>query len=54
MADELRLCPVREDDLAIIEKLTQDPDTTGEFAWFGWHHPLVWRRGWAEDRGGTA
>jgi RimJ/RimL family protein N-acetyltransferase len=50
MADELHLRPTREDDLAIIEKLTQDPETTGEFAWFGWHHPLVWRRGWAEDR----
>jgi RimJ/RimL family protein N-acetyltransferase len=50
MADELHLRPVREDDLAIIEKLTQDPELTGEFAWFGWHYPLRWRRRWAEDR----
>jgi RimJ/RimL family protein N-acetyltransferase len=50
MADELHLGPVREDDLAIIEKLTQDPELTGEFAWFGWHYPLRWRRRWAEDR----
>jgi RimJ/RimL family protein N-acetyltransferase len=50
MADELQLRPPREDDLAIIEKLTQDPDLTGEFAWFGWHNPLRWRRRWAENR----
>ncbi len=50
MADELRLRPPGEDDLAVIEKLTQDPDVTGEFAWFGWHNPLRWRRRWAENR----
>jgi len=44
MADELQLRPPREDDLALIEKLTQDPATAGEFAWFGWHNPLRWRR----------
>jgi hypothetical protein len=38
MADELHLRPAREDDLAIIEALTQDPELTGEFAWFGWHY----------------
>ena len=26
------------------------PEVTGEFAWFGWHDPLRWRRGWAENR----
>jgi len=30
MADELQLRPPREDDLAIVEMLTQDPETTGE------------------------
>ena len=50
MGDHLELRPPREDDLTIIEKLTQDPETTGEFAWFGWHDPLRWRRGWAENR----
>jgi len=50
MADELQLRPPREDDLAIVEMLTQDPETTGEFAWFGWHDPLRWRRRWAENR----
>ena len=50
MGDQLELRPPREDDLTIIEMLTQDPETTGEFAWFGWHDPLRWRRGWAENR----
>ena len=50
MADELQLRPPREDDLAIVEMLTQDPETTGEFAWFGWHDPLRWRRRCAENR----
>jgi RimJ/RimL family protein N-acetyltransferase len=50
MPDELHLRPTREDDLTIIEALTQDPELTGEFAWFGWHYPLRWRRRWAEDR----
>jgi len=36
MAGELELPPPREDDLALIEKLTQDQETAGEFAWFGW------------------
>jgi RimJ/RimL family protein N-acetyltransferase len=50
MAEELRLRPAGEDDLAVIEKLTQDPGVTGEFAWFGWHDPPRWRRRWAETR----
>jgi RimJ/RimL family protein N-acetyltransferase len=50
MAEELRLRPTGEDDLAVIEKLTQDPGVTGEFAWFGWHDPPRWRRRWAETR----
>lgn len=47
---EIALRPVREDDLAVLERLTQDPDTTGEFAWFGWHDPLRYRRRWTENR----
>lgn len=49
MADKLELRPPGEDDLAIIEALTQDPDMTGEFAWFGWFDPLRWRRRWATN-----
>jgi len=33
-----------------VERLTQDPVTTSEFAWFGWPDPLHWRRRWAENR----
>jgi RimJ/RimL family protein N-acetyltransferase len=46
---EITLRPVREDDLAVLERLTQDPEATGEFAWFGWHDPMRYRRRWAED-----
>jgi RimJ/RimL family protein N-acetyltransferase len=49
-AMDVALVPAVEDDLTIIERLTQDPEATGEFAWFGWHDPLRWRRGWTEDR----
>ena len=41
---------MRDDDIEIMERLTQDPASAGEFAWFGWHDPLRWRRGWAENR----
>jgi RimJ/RimL family protein N-acetyltransferase len=46
---ELALRPVREDDLPTLLRLTQDPDATGEFAWFGWQDPTRYRRRWAED-----
>jgi RimJ/RimL family protein N-acetyltransferase len=49
MGDHVRLRPAREDDLPIIEKLTWDPDTAGEFAQFGWFDPRLWRRAWAEN-----
>lgn len=49
MSDPVALCPVTEDDLAILEKLTQDPDAAGEFAWFGWG-PRRFRQEWAESR----
>jgi RimJ/RimL family protein N-acetyltransferase len=50
MADQLRLRPPDEDDLTVVERLTQDPATTSEFAWYGWQDPLRWRRSWAENR----
>ena len=37
MDDHLTLRLVAEDDLPILDQLTQDPDVTGEFAWFGWY-----------------
>jgi RimJ/RimL family protein N-acetyltransferase len=50
MSDQLALRPIREDDLPVIETMTQDPETTGEFQWFGWNDLLRWRRGWADNR----
>jgi RimJ/RimL family protein N-acetyltransferase len=41
---------VTEADLGILEQLTQDPASTGEFAWFGWWNVQRWRREWAENR----
>jgi RimJ/RimL family protein N-acetyltransferase len=49
MGTELTLRPVREGDLTVLERLTQDPDSTGEFAWLGWHDPYRHRRGWAKN-----
>jgi RimJ/RimL family protein N-acetyltransferase len=45
----LTLRPVREEDLAVLEALTWDPATAGEFAQFGWFDPKLWRRRWADD-----
>jgi RimJ/RimL family protein N-acetyltransferase len=49
MGDHVTLRPVREDDLSVLEALTWDPDTAGEFAQFGWFDPGLWRRRWAAD-----
>jgi RimJ/RimL family protein N-acetyltransferase len=49
MSDEVALRPVREDDLPVLEALTQDPERTGEFEWFGWSDLRHWRRGWDEN-----
>jgi RimJ/RimL family protein N-acetyltransferase len=47
MADHVRLRPVEEDDLQILEDLTQDPEKAGKFARFGWFDPGRYRRRWA-------
>jgi len=49
MSDRIELRLVREDDLPVLEALTHDQETTGEFQWFGWNHLRRWRRGWSED-----
>lgn len=33
-----------------MDSLLQDSAVSGEFAWFGWHDPLRFRRAWEEDR----
>ncbi len=50
MDDDVTLRPVAVADLAILERLTQDPGTAGEFAWLGWHKLTRYRRWWAENR----
>jgi hypothetical protein len=35
MNGQVTLRPPSEDDLAMLEELTQDPEQTGEFGWFG-------------------
>jgi RimJ/RimL family protein N-acetyltransferase len=48
--DDVRLRPVRQGDLAVLETLTGDPEVTGEFAWLGWVGRPRWRERWDEDR----
>ena len=36
MDDGVTLRLVAEGDLPFLERLTQDPDVAGEFAWLGW------------------
>ncbi len=33
MTNRLTLRPVSEDDLPLLQTLTQDPEATGEFGW---------------------
>ncbi|MEV0537500.1 GNAT family protein [Kitasatospora sp. NPDC050463] len=48
--DNVKLRPVVESELGILEELVQDPEAVGSFQWFGWTDPGVWRRRWAENR----
>jgi RimJ/RimL family protein N-acetyltransferase len=50
MDDHLMLRLVAEEDLAILERLTQDPDSTGEFAWLGWYKLTRFRQWWADNK----
>jgi RimJ/RimL family protein N-acetyltransferase len=49
MGDRVALRPVDEDDLPVLDELTQHPETAGEFERFGWFDPRLWRRGWDEN-----
>jgi RimJ/RimL family protein N-acetyltransferase len=49
VTEQVTLRPVDEDDLAILERLTQDPEVTGEFEWSGWYDLRSLRRDWAEN-----
>jgi RimJ/RimL family protein N-acetyltransferase len=50
MDDSVRLRLVAEDDLPILDQLTQDPDAGGEFTWFGWYKPMRFRQWWTDNR----
>ena len=50
MDEVVALRPVAEEDLPFLERLTQDPDAAGEYAWSGWRDLLRLREGWAKDR----
>ena len=47
--DQVALRLVRESDLRMLEDLTQDPEQTGGFEWFGWHDLRRWRRNWDDN-----
>jgi hypothetical protein len=49
MTNQLELRPDEEEDLPLLQKLTQDPEATGEFGRFGWFDPGRWRRGWDDN-----
>lgn len=49
VAEQVTLRRVLQDDLLTVENLTQDPETAGEFAWFGWSDTRV-RQKWEENR----
>src|SRR5215467_2949364 len=50
MDDDVALQLVAEADLPLLELLTQDPESAGEFAWLGWYKLIRFRQGWAENR----
>jgi RimJ/RimL family protein N-acetyltransferase len=50
MDDPVVLRPPAESDLPMLERLTRDPEATGEFAWFGYAAKTDWRKRW-EDNG---
>jgi RimJ/RimL family protein N-acetyltransferase len=49
MDDRVTLRPVAEDDLVVLERLTNDPEGAGPYEWHGWHDPHVWRHRWLEN-----
>ncbi|MFC4011892.1 GNAT family N-acetyltransferase [Nonomuraea purpurea] len=45
----ISLRPVEEVDLPFLNRLTSDPDSTGDFQWYGWLNPHRLRRLWEDD-----
>lgn len=49
MSEPVRLRPVIERDLALLERLYEDPSEAGELGFFGYRNPGQLRRQWAEQ-----
>jgi RimJ/RimL family protein N-acetyltransferase len=49
MSEPVVLRPVQEDDLAILEWLTNDPEGTGPHEWYGWSGSRLYRDRWDEN-----
>ncbi|MET8448302.1 GNAT family protein [Streptomyces sp. NPDC005209] len=47
--ERVRLQPVGEGDLALLERFLVEPESAGPFQWYGWSDPRRWRRRWAEN-----
>jgi RimJ/RimL family protein N-acetyltransferase len=48
-ASPVALRPVTEDDLAVLERLTNDPAAAGPHEWYGWSDPHLYRQRWHEN-----
>jgi RimJ/RimL family protein N-acetyltransferase len=46
----VRLRPVEEADLAVLDRFAMDPAAAGPLEWYGWRELNRFRRAWAEDR----
>jgi RimJ/RimL family protein N-acetyltransferase len=49
MDDRVELRPAGEDDLVILERLSNSPEGTGPHEWHGWHDPHLYRHRWVEN-----
>jgi len=45
----VELRPVAESDLPVIYRLTNDPEATGEYEWFGWQDRWRYARRWEQN-----
>jgi RimJ/RimL family protein N-acetyltransferase len=49
MSDQVRLRPVTEGDLVVLDRFDEDPEAASTFGWFGWRSPGRWQQRWAEN-----
>lgn len=49
MSEPVHLRPVAEHDLALLERLYEDPSEAGEFGFFGFRNPGLLRRQWGDQ-----